>query len=98
MVAGWGAAGEQCPVPGQGGSEPPSPSPQLRPPWPWSPVGQRGRALLFALRHRSPWAGACPGRCGSVARQGGTLGWEGAESHSGSGSGTGLADEPPHPL
>lgn len=23
MVAGWGAAGEQCPVPGQGGSGPP---------------------------------------------------------------------------
>lgn len=73
MVAGWGAAGEQRPVPGRGGSGPPSPSPQLCPQWPWSPVGAAGMGSAVCSATQEPVGQTLPGAvwcCGLGGREG----------------------------
>lgn len=48
MVAGWGAAGEQCPAAGGEARDPPLPPHSSVPSGRGHPWGQQGRALLFA--------------------------------------------------
>lgn len=76
---------------GQGGSGPPSPSPQLRPHGRGHPWGQQGRALLFA--QTLPGAMWC---CSLGGRDAWVRGGREARTGRGMGLGcTGLADERP---
>lgn len=77
MVAGWGAAGEQRPAPGRGGSGPPSPSPQLRPQWPWSPVGAAGTGSAVCTATQEPVGQTLPGAMLWCCGLGGRDAWPG---------------------
>lgn len=68
MVAGWGAAGEQHPG---GRLGPPSPSPQLRPQRPRSPLGTAGTGSAVRAAAQEPLGQTLPGAawcCGLVGR------------------------------
>lgn len=66
MVAGWGAAGEQCPAAGREARDPPLPPHSSVP---MAAVTRGGSRDGLCCLHRP-----CPGRCGAVAWEGGMLG------------------------